>query len=77
MPFFEGRQPFRITADIRGKLLRISPAAIGQRGPEKTRPQGEKRHETGNTAEKAYPCSNLLPLERTKTANKFAWFFRN
>jgi hypothetical protein len=29
MPFFEDWPPFPITADIRDKLLQISPAAIG------------------------------------------------
>jgi hypothetical protein len=28
MPFFEDRPPFHITAEVRARLLRISPAAI-------------------------------------------------
>ncbi|MDR2758434.1 MAG: hypothetical protein LBB78_03545 [Spirochaetaceae bacterium] len=64
--FFGDWPPFRITADIKDNLLRISPAAI-DRALKGDRKQpaltGKKRHQAGKPPEKAHLLPNLLPLE--------------
>jgi hypothetical protein len=76
MAFFEAWPPFRITADLKAGLLRISPRTRFrggdhrpdlERGPEEAGHKGDMRHQTGKTPEKAHFHQDLLPLERAET----------
>jgi hypothetical protein len=60
MPFIAARPAFGITADIREKLMTISPATI-DRALKADRKKLAIRHQTGETPEKAYPGQDPLP----------------
>jgi hypothetical protein len=80
MAFSEDWKPFRITADIKPRLLSISPATIGRalKGDRKKLVlKGISGTKPGNLLKKTHPRPDPLPLGRAKPANKVAWLFRD
>jgi hypothetical protein len=69
MPFFEGWQPFPITAEIRDKLLRISPATIDRtlKGDRKQLAlKGKSGAKPGTLLKKHIPVRTYYPWNERK-----------